>query len=114
MIFQCKAWQVKDGQLSSDPIDSNFNGVVSRESVRIVFTYAALNGLEVAVANIKSAYLQAPTSEKHCIICGEEFPLEMQGSDYWKHMRTCIGHLGFASCKADPDVWMRPGVKPED
>ena len=23
-------------------------------------------------------------------------------------------HLGFRSCKADPDVWMRQAVKPSD
>eukprot|EP00957_Ditylum_brightwellii_P015948 1201034-Ditylum_brightwellii.AAC.2 len=130
MMFQHKAWWVKDGHLSPDPINSNYAGVVSRESVRIAYTYAALNGLEVAAADSKSVYLQAPTSEKHNIICGEEFPYEMQGkialtkcalyggksagSDYWKHMHTCMEHLGFTSCKADTDVWMRPGVKPED
>ena len=35
------------------------------------------------------------------------------GSDYWKHMRTCMDHLGFKSCKSDPDVWMRAAVKPD-
>ena len=36
------------------------------------------------------------------------------GSDYWKHMRTCMAHLGFKSCRADPDVWMRDAVRPRD
>mmetsp|Transcript_27022 Transcript_27022/g.31442 ORF Transcript_27022/g.31442 Transcript_27022/m.31442 type:complete len:84 (+) Transcript_27022:688-939(+) len=39
--------------------------VVSRESVRIAFTYAALNELPVMAADIRNAYLQARTSEKH-------------------------------------------------
>ena len=47
--------------------------------MRIAFTYAALNGLDVCAADVKSAYLQAPTSEKHYVICGPEFPLEYQG-----------------------------------
>ena len=109
MNFTFKARWVKDGHLSPDPIDSNFAGVVSRESIRIIFTYAALNGLDLCAADIKSAYLQAPTSEKHYIICGEGLTLEIQGkigiikralyggksavSDYWKHMRTCMEHL---------------------
>ena len=130
MDFTRKARWVKDGHLSPDPIDSNYAGVVSRESVRIAFTYAALNRLDIAVADVKSAYLQAPTSEKHYIICGAEFPLELQGkvavikralyggkkagSDYWKHMRTCMNHLGFEPCEADPDVWMRTAIKPSD
>ena len=70
MDFTRKARFVMDGHLCPDPIDSNFAGVVSRDSVRIVFTYAALNELDICAADIKSAYLQAPTSEKHFIRCG--------------------------------------------
>ena len=36
------------------------------------------------------------------------------GSDYWKHMRSCMEHLGFKSCEGDPDVWMRTAVKPRN
>ena len=120
MDFTRKSRWVKDGHLTADPLESNFAGVVSRESVRIAFTYAALNELKVYAADIKSAYLQAPTSEKHYIICGEEFPMEHRGcigiikralyggkcagADYWKHMRSCMNHIGFVPCKADPDV----------
>ena len=130
MDFTRKARWVKDGHLTPDAIDSNFAGVVSRESVRIAFTYAALNGLDVCATDIKAAYLQAPTSEKNYIICGKEFPLEYQnqigvikralyggkyaGSDYWKHMRSCMDHLGFKPCLADPEVWMRKAINPKD
>ena len=43
-----------------DPIDSNYAGVVSRDSVRIALTYAALNGLDICAADIclsSSAYI---------------------------------------------------------
>ena len=73
MDFTRKARWVKDGHRTPDPYESNYAGVVSRESVRIAFTYAALNGLNVAAGDIKSAYLQAPSSERHYIICGNEF-----------------------------------------
>ena len=53
--------------------------VVSRESVRIAFTYAALNNLDVWAADIQNAYLQAPSSQKHYIVCGAEFGLENVG-----------------------------------
>ena len=102
MDFTRKARWVKNGHLTRDPETSNFAGVVSRESIRILLTYAALNGLNAWAADIKSAYLQAPTSEKHFIICGPEFGPEREGcvavitralyggksagSDYWKHM----------------------------
>lgn len=76
MDFTRKARWVKDGHLTPDPDASNFNGVVSRDSVRITLTYAALNDLEVCAGDIKSAYLQAPLLEKHYIVCGDEFSLE--------------------------------------
>ena len=47
--------------------------VVSRESVRIAFTLAALNNLEVKAADIEHAYLTAPMTEKCYTVCGPEF-----------------------------------------
>lgn len=131
MDFTCKAIWVKDGHLTPDPDMSNFAEVVSRESVRTALMYAAPNDLKVCTGDIKSAYLLAhPILEKHFIVCGDEFPLEYQGlivlirqalyggkcpgSDYWKHMRSCMEHLGFESCKGDPDVWMREAIHPKD
>ncbi len=52
---------------------------MSRDSVRIALTYAALDGLGVTAADIRNAYLQEPSSEKHYIICGAEFGLENVG-----------------------------------
>ena len=74
-----KDWWVKDGHCTPDLEDSNYAGVVSRESVKIALTYAALHGIEVIAVDTRNAYLQAPTSEKHYIICGEEFRLEHVG-----------------------------------
>ena len=79
MDFTRKSRWIKDGHLPRDPIESNFAGVVSRESVCIAFTYATLNSLDIYAADIKSAYLQAPTSEKQFIVCGDEFPLKYCG-----------------------------------
>jgi len=45
----------------------------------IALTYAALYKIDVKAAGIKSAYLQAPSSEKHFIIYGPEFGLENVG-----------------------------------
>ena len=47
--------------------------------MRIAFTYAALNGLDICAADILHAYLQAPRSQKDYIICGAEFGLENVG-----------------------------------
>jgi hypothetical protein len=42
-------------------------------------TYAALNNLPICGCDIQNAYLQAPSSEKHFIICGTQFGLENIG-----------------------------------
>ena len=60
MDFTRKARLVADGHKTPDPAISTYAGVVSREKVRIAFTYAALNDLDVKAADINGAYLQAP------------------------------------------------------
>ena len=123
MDFTRKARWVKDGHKTPDSKTTNYSGVVSRESIRIALTYAALLGLPVIGADIKNAYLQAPSSEKHYIICGHEFGIENIGKvalirralyrgkvarrDFWHHLRDCMRRLGFTSSSADPDVWFR-------
>eukprot|EP00957_Ditylum_brightwellii_P135660 10345167-Ditylum_brightwellii.AAC.1 len=67
MDFTRKARWVLDGHKTPDPAGSTYVGVVSRESVRIAFTCAALNSLDVWAADIQNAYLQAPSTQKHYI-----------------------------------------------
>ena len=78
-------------------------------------------------ADVRNAYLQAPSSQKDYIVCGPEFGLDnigkvalMQralyggkaaGRDFRNHLRSCMRHLDFESCPADPDVWMRLAMK---
>ena len=71
MDFTRTAWWVLDGHRQSDPEGSTYAGVVSRESIRIAFTYAALNELDVCAADIRNAYLQAPSSCKPRVRIGE-------------------------------------------
>eukprot|EP00957_Ditylum_brightwellii_P104549 7965963-Ditylum_brightwellii.AAC.1 len=127
MDFTRKARWVLDGHKTANPIGPTYAGVVSRESVRIAFTYAALNDLSVCAADIQNAYLQAPSSQNDYIICGPEFGLEnvgkvaliyqalyggkAAGRDFRNHLRSCMLHLNFQPCLADPDVWMRPRKK---
>lgn len=127
MDFTRKARWVLDGHKLPDPGVSTYAGVVSRESVRIALTYAALNDIDVYAADIQNAYLQAPSSQKHYITCGLEFGLEhvgkkalirralyggkTAGRDFRNHLRECMQHMGFTSCKSDPDVWMRAATK---
>ena len=127
MDFTRKARWVLDGHKTPSPIGSTYAGVVSRESVRIAFTCAALNDVDIFAADIRNACLQAPSSEKHYIVCGAEFGLEnigkkalirralyggkAAGRDFRNHLRSCMSHLHFKPCLADLDVWMRPAIK---
>ena len=57
-----------------DPPDTlTYSSVVSRESIRIGFLIAALNGLDVLAGDIGNAYINAPCKEKIWIIAGPEF-----------------------------------------
>ena len=128
--FTRKARLVLDGYKCTTPTGSTSAGAVSRESVRIALTYAALNRLDVCAADIQNAYLQAPSSQKDFIYCGLEFGSENKGKralikralyggkaagrDFRNHLRDCMRHLKFEPCLSDPDVWMRPAKKADD
>ena len=123
MDFIRKARLVAEGCRTPNPVTSTYAGVVSMESVRIAFTYAVLNGLDVWAADVQNAFLQDPCSEKYYTVCGPEFGSEFignlaitvraaygfksAGAAFRNHLRDCMEHLGYESCKADPDVWMR-------
>ena len=79
MDFTRKARWVKDRHNTLDSTTLSFAGVVSWEGVCVILTYAALLGLPVIGADILNAYLQAPSLEKHYIICGPEFGIENEG-----------------------------------
>ena len=53
--------------------------MVSRETVRIALTYAALRFLDLWTADIINVFVQAPTTEKYWIECGPEFGTEHVG-----------------------------------
>ena len=127
MDFTRKACWFKKVHLTPDLEDSNYAGVVSHEVVKIALTYAALHQTLVLAADIRNTYLQAPTSEKHYIICGLEFGLDnigkralivcyqygknAAGCGFCNHQQSCMGVLGFKSKGDFPDVWMRPATQ---
>jgi len=127
--FQRKARYVAQGNMTEAPATLTYASVVSRESVRIALTLAALNGLDVKTADIANAFLQAPVLEKIWTICGPEFGpdegrkailvralygLCSAGAAFRNHMADCMDNLGFKSCLADQDVWMRAATRPDD
>ena len=83
--------------------------------------------MDVTAADIQNAYLKAPSSEKHFIVCGTEFGLEhvgmialiqralyegkMAGCDFWIHLRSCMNFLGYKLIQGDPALWMWEAIK---
>ena len=126
MDFRRKVRFVANGVKTPDLKSTNYAGVVSRETVCIAFTYAALNGLDVMSSDILNAYLQARISEKYYAICELEFGPDLEGCkahivralygcksagrDFRNHLGSCMEMLGYDSCLADPDLWMREAV----
>ena len=117
-----KARMVADGHLTDIPLDSVYSGVVSLRGLRIVVFLAELNGIETWSTDIGNAYLEAETSEKVFIIAGPEFKLKeghvlvifkalyglrTSGLRWHERFADCLRDMGFFSCKAEPDVWMR-------
>ena len=79
LVFDIKAGSLRrkarfcaDGS-RIDPGGNTYASVVSRESVRLGFMLAALNGLDVMAADIEGAYLNAQTTERVYTCCGPEF-----------------------------------------
>jgi hypothetical protein len=107
-----KARLVGGGHQTEVPKESTYSSIVSRDSVRIAFLYAALNDLDILSADVQNAYLNAPTKEKLYTTAGLEF-----GSNNVNHpvliVRALYGlRSSGARCKADPDVWLWPMAKP--
>ncbi len=69
-----KARLVAGGHETDPPKQSTYSCVVSRDSIRIAFTLAPLNDLDVLSANVHGAYLNAPTKEKVYTRCGQSWP----------------------------------------
>jgi Reverse transcriptase (RNA-dependent DNA polymerase) len=72
--LQRKARYVCGGHTTNPPENIvTFASVVSRKSVRIAFTLAALNGLNIETADVPNTYLNATSREKLVTKCGPEF-----------------------------------------
>ena len=113
---------VADGhKLARDSSAPTYASVVSRESVRILFTIASLNDLDVMAADISNAYLNAPCGEKLWIRCGPEFGPSFEGriailekalyglataGRSWRDFCASMlrDELGFVPCKADNEI----------
>jgi hypothetical protein len=71
--FRRKSRCVAGGHITDTTHEMTYASVVSRETVRIALTLAALNELDVKMADIENAYLTAPITEKVWTLLGPEF-----------------------------------------
>ena len=125
--FRRKARFVAGGHTTEVP-DSliTYSSVVSRDSVRIALTIAALNGLKVMACDIQNAYLTADCMEKIWTTDRPEFGseagtvfivkkafygLKSAGAAFRSLLADTLKDTGYLPKKADPDVWIRPAVK---
>ena len=126
MDFTRKARFVAGGHMTAPPATLTYSSVVSRDSVRIAFVIAALNGLDILAADIGNAYLNAPCREKIYFEAGEEFGnrkgarvivvralygLKSSGAAWRAHCAETMRDMDFTPSEADPDVWMRKATK---
>jgi Reverse transcriptase (RNA-dependent DNA polymerase) len=123
-----KARFVAGGHMTDPPKDTTYSSVVSRDSIRIAFLIAALNDLDILACDIQGAFLNAETKEliymvtglehgahregQKAIIKGALYGLKSSGARWWDHLANTLCDFGYTSCKADPDVWMKPKSKP--
>ena len=127
--FCRKARLVAGGHMTEAPAVMMYTSVVSRETVHIALTIAALNDLEVKASDVQNAYLTAPCAEGIYTRLGPEFGpdqgrlavivqalygLKSAGASFSRHISDCMRTVGFEPCKADPDLWFRPAMQPDD
>jgi hypothetical protein len=126
--FTRKARLVAGGHTTETPSSATYSSVVSRESVRLAFTIAGLNDLDIYAADISNAYLHAPCREKIWTLAGPEFGsdcgsvmvvvralygLKSSGASWRAMLAQSLNDMEYKSTRADPDVWIRPAFKPD-
>ena len=125
--FRRKVRFVADGHLVETPASITYSTVVSRDSVRILLMIAALNELDIQGCDVQNAFLSADNLEKHWLRAGPEFGneqgkvfivvralygLKSASAAFRSFMAKKLDEIGFKSSQADPDVWLRPAIKP--
>ena len=126
--FRRKVRMVAGGNQVETPEHMTYATVVSRETVRIALTMAALQGLDVKTSDIQNAYLTAPCAEKIWTTLGREFGpdsgkkalvvrnlygLNSGHQSFSRHLSSCMKHMGYQPCRADPDLWLKQDCYPD-
>jgi hypothetical protein len=126
MDFTTKARFCAGGQTTDTPTAMTYSSVVSRDSVRIGFMFAALNGLDVMACDLENVYLNALCVEKIwfegelecvsdmgkvCVVVNALYSLKSAGESWHATLVQALRDNGFVSTIADPDVWIQPAAR---
>ena len=126
--FRSKARIVGGGHMTTAPASITYSSVVSRDSVLIAPKIAALNDLDIQACDIQNAYLTALCRETIWTRAGPDFGseegtimivkmslygLKSSGAVFRAKLAGVLHEIGYTPSKADPDVWIRPAVKPD-
>ena len=115
-----KARLVANGNMADTPDDTTYSGVVSLESIRMLFLLAEINNLDIWAADVGNAYLYSKTKEKVFVIGGEEFGTDRKGkplsihkslyglatssAHFHEHLAKKLCTMGFKPSKADANL----------
>ena len=84
--------------------------------------------MEVKASDIQNAYLTAPCAEKIWTKLGPEFGpdagkkaivvralygLGSAGASFTAHLASCMRHMNYQPCRADPDLWFKEDIHPD-
>jgi hypothetical protein len=127
--FRQKARLVPGGHWTKALATITNVSVVSRETMHLALTIASLNDLEVKVGDALNAYITAPVKEKVGTVLGPEFGhdagksaiivhaldrLKISCAAFQAHLASFTRQMGYISCKADPNLWLKAVTRPED
>jgi hypothetical protein len=119
--FTHKARLVTGWNLTDPPSCLTYSSAVSRESVRIAFFIAAVDGYEVIAADVQNAYVQESSLGKYASVADDEFGddkgktalsvralygLKSSGASWCAHIAHNLTDVNFVPSHGNPDVWM--------
>ena len=126
--FRRKARFVADGNKTKTPSTMTYLSVVSRDSVRIALTIAALSDLDALACDIQNAYITVECKDQVWVVAGPNFGseagnnmlarkalygLKISGEAFRAFLTETLDAMGYRPSYADPNLWLRPAVNPD-
>ena len=102
--------------------------VLCQETVRIMLMVISINDLKIQSGDFLNAHILSPVIEnvwstlvpefdndasKTAVIVRVLYGLKSVGA-FRSNTARHIESIGYGSCKADQDLWLKPEIKPED